>query len=53
MAGGTILLAAHGLCLQGIPLCKKLSNKQSGSVLLELLDIQHYSTTDRKGYQQR
>ena len=25
--------AAHTLCLQGILLCKKLSNKQSGSVI--------------------
>ena len=28
------LSAAHALCIQGIMLCKKLSNKQSGYVIL-------------------
>ena len=30
---GVILSAAHTLCVQGILLCKKLSNKQSSNVI--------------------
>ena len=48
---GVRLSAAHTLCLQGILLCKKLTNKHSGSVIFRLVTL--YSTiTDRKrGYQ--
>ena len=31
---GSRLSAAHALCLQGTLLCKKLINKQSGSVII-------------------
>ena len=34
---GARLSDAHTLCLQGILLCKKLSNQQSGSVIFDLL----------------
>ena len=34
---GARLSNAHTLCLQGILLCKKLSNQQSGSVIFDLL----------------
>ena len=33
MSRSASLSAAHALCLQGILLCKELSNKQSGSVI--------------------
>ena len=36
---GVRLLAAHALCIQGILLCRKLSNKQRGNVILALLDL--------------
>ena len=39
-----ILSASHVLCLQWIQLCKKLSNKQSGSVIFRPVR----PTTDRK-----
>ena len=42
---GARLLAAHEFCLQGILLCKKLSNKHHGSVILRpvrLITVYYY-----------
>ena len=36
---GVRLSATHALCLQGILLCKKLINKQNGSVIFRLVRL--------------
>ena len=39
---GARLSAAHAFCLQGILLCKKLSNKHHGSVIFRLITVYCY-----------
>ena len=36
---GARLSATHALCLQGILLCKKLTNKHSGNVVFRLVGL--------------
>ena len=47
---GARLSAAHALCLQGILLCKKLSNKHNGNVVFRAYNI--IAQQIERGYQQ-